>query len=350
MFDNQIKVLVVDDSAFMRKELKNILESDPEIKVIATARNGEEGLIKTLELQPDVVALDINMPIMDGLTMLQHIMIKSPRPCVIISSLTQDDASITFEALEIGAIDYVAKPSGTISLDISKQKSEIISKIKAASKAKLGKKIKRTKIGTKKLRPLRGDPCSKIVVIGVSTGGPRTLLEIIPKLPMDLDAGVIIAQHMPASFTTTFASRLNSVSKIRVQEAQKGDILENSLVLIAPGGYNMTVTKYIDGKGSMVLLDRSPSTIFVPCINILFNSISRSFGKKVIGVILTGMGNDGVSGLKKIREVGGRTIVEDENTAVVFGMPKEAIKAGAAEFILPVNEISEKIVELVSEI
>jgi len=351
----KIRVLIADDSAFMRQELRKILQMDPDIEVVGVARNGEEAVERTKALEPDVVALDINMPVMDGLTALQYIMMESPRPVVMISSLTQEGALTTYEALELGAVDFVGKPGGTISRDIGAVANEIIYKIRSAAGAntsRLGLAEKRRR----QERARRPAPTAtgrksyeKIVVIGQSTGGPNTIMDILPMFPPNLGAPVIIVQHMPASFTPSFAQRLDNNCALSFKEAKSGDIIASDHGYLAPGDIHMTLAPRGMGKnGSLVRLTKSPrNTLHTPSVDITMCSILSQYGANTIGVLLTGMGEDGADAMVKIREAGGRTIAESEETTVVFGMPKEAIRRGGAEFVLPSYEIGEKIVELV---
>jgi two-component system chemotaxis response regulator CheB len=353
-----VTVLIVDDSAFMRRELSRIMESDPDIKVAGAARDGLEALDKVKSLNPDVVALDINMPKMDGLTALQRIMIESPRPCIMISSLTQEGAQETFDALDLGAVDYVPKPSGSVSVDIGKQREEIIAKVKGAAIARLPRRTPaRVKVKKDLVLPEEkkrfihpaGEPVisQKIVAIGVSTGGPKTLMDIVPKLPKDINAAVLIAQHMPGGFTTTFAKRMNDFSQIDVKEASESDIIETGNGYLAPGQYHMTVAKRGLAEGAIIRLSEEPvNALYRPSVDVMFNSVVKLYGSNTIGVLLTGMGSDGVDGMEKIKKAGGATIAEDESSCIIYGMPKGAIERGVVDHILPANRIAEKIAEI----
>lgn len=351
-----VKVLITDDSAFMRQELKRILTQDPEIEVIGTAFDGLDAINKISKLHPDVVTLDVEMPQMDGLTALRHIMITSPLPVIMISSLTHQGAETTFEAIRLGAIDFITKPSGTISLDIGTKTREIIDKVKAAAKVDCSK-IKRlpdpptVPLAQKEIvKPLfssllgKVEKCPMVVAIGVSTGGPQTLMQIIPKLPGDLPAAVMVVQHMPPVFTKNFADRLNNISQLTVIEAQQKDKIVPGTVYIAPGDYHMTT----NNSGTYIELSKEPSdTLHRPSVDVMMNSVCKVFGKNIVGVILTGMGRDGAAALKKIHDAGCKTIAESEATAVVYGMPREAVKLEAADFIIDNDKIASKIVDLV---
>ena len=350
-----IRVLLVDDSAFMRRQLKRVIDSCPDLKVIDTARNGQEAVDKAKELEPDVITLDINMPEMDGLTALTYIMMERPTPVVVISSLTQEGALATFEALELGAFDFVAKPSGTISLDIAEQETEIVEKVRAAARARLRKKPA-TPLAAKKHKPVAPATLTSarpaqpvpghqaLVVMGVSTGGPTTLLDILPKLPADLPVPVALVQHMPPSFTAGFARRLDQQCSLDVKEAEQNEPLLPGHVYLAPGGYQMTITASLLGRGLVThLSDRPKGLQFCPSVDVLFESVAEAHGRRIVGVLLTGMGSDGARAWSRSVKAGGITIAESEETAIVFGMPREAITMGGAEIVAPSTKIAEQI-------
>jgi len=354
----KIRVLIVDDSALMRKVLKEILMTDKEIEVVGTARDGEDAIEKVNLLEPDVVTMDINMPVMDGLTSMQYILNSYPDiQIIMISSLTAEGAMTTFEALELGAFDYVTKPSGTVSANLYVVGREIIQKVKLAytyaNKKNIRDRIIRSKNNNYNLKKIKeqkaqiessNNELSKVVVIGVSTGGPSTLMEILPMLPADLEAAVIIIQHMPPSFTGSFAQRLNEACIIPITEAKAGDVLQNGRGYLGAGGYHLVVR----GESGVLRLPTSPVTVYMPSVNVTMESVLKTYGgKRVIGVLLTGMGDDGADAMVKIRQAGGITIAEDESTAVVFGMPREAIQRGGAEIVLPSYKIADAIVKAV---
>jgi len=351
----KVKVLVVDDSAFMRKAIRQILESDPMIEVVGIARNGEDALEKLEEVNPDVVTLDINMPVMDGLTCLRRIMSIHPLPVVMISSLTQEGAYETFRALELGAVDFIPKLSGTISLDIGRQKDEIIYKVKAAASVKIDRKIpfkpllKKPKPSFKKVER-KGVVSGKAVVIGVSTGGPQTLMKIVPYLPKDLPAAVLIVQHMPPNFTRAFAERLNNASELEIKEAEAGDVVEDGRGYLAPGDYHMTVVKRALGKGAIIRLSKEPSnTLHRPSVDVTMSSVAEVYGENTVGVILTGMGSDGAEAMVKVKEKGGKTIAQDETSSIIFGMPKAAIEKGCVDKVVNLSGMARAIVEAVTD-
>lgn len=365
----KIKVLVVDDSAFMRKAISSILNTDTEIEVVQAVPDGILALKAIPVLNPDVVTLDVEMAGMDGITTLRHIMERFPRPVIMVSALTKEGAEVTMDSLSLGAVDFLQKPSGTISLDMKTQAMALISKVKAAAKIDIKRlnitpaplAVNRSKnlLRGKNLLVSEGNliptghgqisarPAKKIVAIGVSTGGPQTLLNMIPHIPSEIDAGLLIVQHMPPTFTTIFANRLNSVCQIEVKEAVDRDIIEDGKAYLAPGDFHLTVTK---GRNSipMIKIQREPyDTLHRPSVDVMMKSVAEHFGKNIVGILLTGMGNDGAEGMLKIRAAGGRTIAEDESTAVIFGMPRSAIKNNSVEFILPYPEIPKKIAGLI---
>jgi two-component system chemotaxis response regulator CheB len=354
-----IRVLVVDDSAFMRKVISDIIDADPDMVVVGTARDGEDALRKIGELKPNVVTLDVEMPKLNGLEVLRRLMASQPTAVVMVSSLTQEGADTTIEALSLGAVDFIAKPSGAISPNILQVADEIRRKVKTAASARLTgpsgsllsslqhaeESLKRTE---ERLKQFSSRPRTeartgraKAVVIGSSTGGPGALVQVVPNLPPGLDAAILIVQHMPAGFTRSLSHRLAQLSKVKVSEAQAGDRIEPGVALVAPGGYHMVV-----GKDKTVSLDSGPQIHGVrPAIDVTMESAARVFGEGCLGVILTGMGSDGTRGATLIRRLGGRVLVQDEATSVVYGMPKSAVSAGAADRVLPLGDIADAIAE-----
>lgn len=347
-----IRVVLADDSALMRKLLRQIMERDPELQVVACARDGRDALNAIRAHDPDVVTLDINMPEMDGITALQVIMEEHPRPVVMISSLTQEGALATYECLELGAVDFVPKPSGTISRDIEQQGADIVAKVKAAARARI-----RARPVPKAARPAPRAARSaapgaaladRVVAIGVSTGGPKTLMDVIPQLPADLPAAVVIVQHMPESFTASLARSLDQASSMSVKEAEAGEPLETGRVYVARGGKHLTFTRRRIGGGVMVRYQTHPTGhLHVPSADVMMQSAVEAFGSRTVGVLLTGMGSDGADGMVTIRRAGGRTIAESESTCVVFGMPAVAIARGGAEHVLPCGAVPAKVVDLI---
>ncbi|MBA2873973.1 protein-glutamate methylesterase/protein-glutamine glutaminase [Thermaerobacillus caldiproteolyticus] len=357
-----IHVLVVDDSAFMRKVITDFLSEHPQIKVIGTARNGKDALEKISSLRPDVVTLDVEMPVMNGLEALKQIMHEHPLPVVMLSSTTKEGAENTILAMQYGAIDFVTKPSGTISLDLHKVKEELIHKVILASRANLRTMEKQARIETTtspllqsyskiELKPSR--PISstarqkKIVCIGTSTGGPRALQQVLTQLPKHIAAPIVIVQHMPKGFTKSLAQRLDSLSRIHVKEAEDGEVLQNGTAYIAPGGFHLLVAR--SGEALVARVEQSlPRNGHRPSVDVLFESVSDLSDYEKIAVIMTGMGSDGTAGLRKLKESGNtKAIAESEETAVVFGMPKAAIAANIVDHVTPLEKIAETMMKYV---
>ncbi len=343
MVDKRIRVLVVDDSALMRKRISDIINSDEECEVIATARNGEEAVKSAAILRPDVITLDIQMPMMDGVIALKYIMSEWPTPVVIVTAFSEYNGEETIKCLECGAVDLVMKPSGVISLDIDKIKNEILTKVKAASKVnpRILRPILMERLLFQKKR--EGVTTNKLIAIASSTGGPRALVELLPKLEPDIGAGIIVIQHMPEGFTYSMAERLNWESKITVKEAEDGEPIKQGKALIAPGGFHLTVESRSE-EGEVVKLQKGPKEHGVcPSADVTMKSAAPIYGKNGLGVILTGMGNDGVDGLRAIKQFGGRIIAQDKSTSIVYGMPKSAFDAGIVDKVIPLSEIPDEI-------
>jgi len=359
----QIKVLVVDDSALMRKYLREIIEREEDMTVIGAARDGWEAVELNLELQPDVITMDVNMPHLDGLTALQYIMLQRPCPVLIVSSITQKGALATFEALELGAFDYVPKPDGTVSLQIKDVAREITEKIRAAHQANLagGKKRKDKKgrgIQTETEKRVMPRPAAaagssrQLILIGVSTGGPKTLMEILPFLPADFPVPVLVIQHMPESFTSAFAQRLDQNCQVTVVESVEGMALLPGTVVVARGGVHLKLDRR---PGEDVLRVRHSfrpaDALYRPSVEVAFRSAMNVMGaENLIAVLLTGMGNDGAAALADIKRAGGITVAESEETAVVWGMPGEAVKMGGACVVLPNYKIAEFLIKAVKTV
>jgi two-component system chemotaxis response regulator CheB len=330
----QIKILVVDDSLLMQHVLTDILQSDPQILVVGTARDGEEALAKIPALNPDVVTLDIEMPRMNGLTAVRKIMEKNPVPVVMISALTQREAQLTLKALEFGAVDYVPKPAGQISLNMNSVRDELLLKVKTAASANVRRKPSITTEGEQiKLRS-----SEKVIVIAASTGGPPAVTHVLTHLPSNTPP-ILVVQHMPKGVTKLFADGLNQSCKFQVKEAEEGDYLQEELALIAPGGVHMSVT-----KNGRIKLNQDPPVNYVrPAADVTMNASAEVYGAKNIGVVLTGMGSDGAKGIQTIKEKGGTTIAQDEKTSVIFGMPNMAIQTGCVDVVAPLEKIPKEI-------
>jgi len=351
---SRIRVLVVDDSVFMRKLIVDRLSSDPEIEVVGTAASGREALKRIDELNPDVVTLDIVMPDMDGLTALKFIMQNKPVPVIMLSSLTSEGAEATMKALELGAVDFVAKPSAHISLDVAGSSHDIVSKVKIAAQTR--GHIKR--IGSHNasmpqppartaLRPEAS--LNKLVLIGTSTGGPKALHQVIPKLPAHINAAILIVQHMPAGFTRSLAERLDQVAAVKVKEAEPGEKIRPGYAYVAPGDYHLKVAAAVhQGKRELsVRLDQSPPLHGCrPAFDVLLESVAEHFWSQMICVIMTGMGHDGAAGLLKVRAKKARIIAEHQSSCVVYGMPKAAVETGEVDYVVPLSSIPGTIMQL----
>jgi two-component system chemotaxis response regulator CheB len=337
-----VRLLIADDSFLMRQLLSDLLAGVPEIQVVGVARDGEEALVLFRTLFPDVVTLDLEMPKMDGLRALEAIQRERPTPVIVVSAYTQKGAQATLEALEKGAFDFVPKPSGTISLDIGKVRDELIAKILAASQSG-GSRMRPEESGERKAKLAHLKiPGEKMVAIGASTGGTRALAEILPRLPAALPAPVVVVQHMPAGFTTSLAERLNGSSRLRVDEAAQGDFLRPGEVKIAPGDRHLVVTP----ERRVRLTQDPPQWGVRPSVDRMMTSAAEVYGAGAVGILLTGMGHDGALGMKAIKERGGTTIVQNQETCTVFGMPQAAIKAQCVDAVLPLYEIPGAIVSL----
>ena len=347
--DNVINVLVVDDSAFMRKVITDILNSDSGIRVIDTAKNGQEALNRIKEIKPDVVTLDIDMPVMDGLTCLREIMKIASIPVVMLSSLTGHGADATIQALEDGAVDFITKPTNIFDMTGELKKKELIEKIKVAKKAISSK---RETVCNTKVRPKRevekSRSIKKIVAIGTSTGGPKALQEVIPLIPGSLPAAFLVVQHMPPGFTKSLAERLNTMSEVTVKEAEDGEVVEAGYVYIAPGDYHMTLARWGNDSLKIKLSQEPPAGGHRPSVNVMMESLSNTGLTNLVAVIMTGMGGDGSEGIKRIKEVNrGYVIAQDEKSCVVYGMPKVAIQTGTVDIVVPLKEITSEIIKIV---
>ncbi len=342
-----IKVLVVDDSAFMRKTLSMILNEAPDITVVDTAIDGIDAINKVKALKPDVVTLDIEMPRMDGLQALQQIMKEHPVPVIMVSSLTQEGARETIRALELGAVDFIPKQFSFVSLDLSDVKQQLIEKVKAAAKTRLSlfqKQLLRTGSAARTLSTSSASrffnfPHAQIVVIGISTGGPLSLQKLIGGLPGEFPIPIAIVQHMPPNFTRSLAERLNSIAKLTVVEANEGMLLQANTVYIAQGGKHLHLIRRINGV-AIHLSNKPDNTFFKPSVDELFFSATEIFQGRVIGVVMTGMGKDGLEGSRRIKAAGGKIIAQDANTSVVYGMPRAVAEAGLADAVLPLEQIA----------
>jgi len=339
-------VLVVDDSAFMRKVIADMIESaGPEFRVVASARDGRDALRQIHALDPDIVTLDIEMPVLDGLQALARIMAEAPRPVVMLSAAGGgNSADLTIRALELGAVDFVRKPSGPVSLDLMTVRERLLGALRAAAIVNLTGVGPLPRLPRGSAGPSDGSAVGAdcVVVIAASTGGPRALTEIIPSLPHALGAAVLVVQHMPGGFTHSLAHRLDLMSQINVVEARADDAIVHDRVYVAPGGYHMRVVCR-NGQPAVALDTDPPIWGVRPAADPLFRSAAEHFGSRVVGVVLTGMGRDGAQGLRAIRDAGGQGVVQDQMTSIVFGMPQAALAVAGADRVVPVSQVASAI-------
>ncbi len=344
-------VLVVDDSAFMRQVISQLVESSGEFRVVGTARDGRDAIAQVQALEPQIVTLDIDMPELDGLGALGYLMTHLPRPIVMLSAATtRDGHDATVRALELGAVDFVRKPSGPVSNDLTKVSERLLGALRAAATANIAGSA--TAVPHRRITTEVGrrpaSIASAVVAIATSTGGPRALATVIPELPRDLPAGVLIVQHMPAGFTKSLARRLDAVSRLEVAEAAHGDVVVNGRAYIAPGGCHMRV-ELVHGVPKVVIDEQGAPVWGVrPAADPLFRSLAGAFGSACVGVVLTGMGRDGAEGLHAIRDAGGRAIVQDRETSIVYGMPNAALRVAGADRIVPLSEVASAVHQLLA--
>lgn len=344
-----IKVMIVDDSNFMRKATATLLASDSRIEVTSLIGSGEEAIRMIDSVNPDVITLDFNLPGMNGLETLEKIMAFKPTPVIMFSGYTKKGAEVTLKALNKGAVDFVAKPQGCLSLDLSSVRDELIEKVLASvlAKAKLRKKtVEVRKTPEKKELVKLANPEETILFIASSTGGVQALGKVVPLLPANFPMPVIVVQHMPPLFTQSLATSLNSSSLLNVKEAENEDLLTAGNVYIAPGGWHLKVFK--SGTKYKIKLDKEPAgSTLKPCADVSMATIASVYGKNSLSVILTGMGDDGTKGASLIKNAGGRIIAQDEATSTIYGMPRAVVEAGLAETVLPLDKISKHIIDLI---
>ena len=344
---NKIKVLVVDDSAVVRKVFREEISRENDMDVVGTAPDPYVARDKIVKLKPDVVTLDIEMPRMDGITFLKKLMRHYPLPVIIVSSLTKKGGNLAMEALSLGAVEVMSKPSGAYS--VGEMGVQLVDKIRAVARLKVSsreerpsKKSIKTKVASKAL----AETTNKIIAIGASTGGTEALKTVLTGMPPNAP-GTLVVQHMPANFTTSFAERLNELSAMTIKEAKDGDSLVNGVALLAPGNYHMLLKR--SGARYYVQVKKGPLVHHQrPAVDVLFHSVANYAGSNAIGVILTGMGTDGALGLLKMKEAGARTVAQNEKSCIVFGMPKEAIKLGAADKVVPLNSVGKTVLDMIS--
>ncbi len=352
MTTRKIRVLIVDDSAAMRQLLTQILTSDPDIDIIGTASDPYFARDKIRDLKPDVLTLDVEMPRMDGVTFLEKLMRAHPMPVVMVSSLTQKGCEVTLRALELGAVDFFAKPELDTLQGVENCAKEIIAKIKAAASAHVH--ISKSSKPLSASAPVTGKATSQfrmthqLIAIGASTGGTEAIREVLTVLPADTP-GIVIVQHMPPGFTASFSNRLDTLCNIRVKEAQNGDKVLPGHAYVAPGNLHTSVVR----SGAQYVLevkDGPPVNRHRPAVDVMFDSCAIHAGKNVVAAILTGMGDDGARGMRRMRDAGARTIAQNEESCVVYGMPKEAVAHGGVETILPLDRIAEELLRLASKL
>lgn len=355
------RVLVVDDSGFFRRRVKEILEEDPLLTVIGDAANGQEAIDKTIELKPDVITMDIEMPVMDGITATRKIMASNPVPIVMFSSLTTDGAKATLDALDAGALDFLPKRFEDISKDREEAKKLLCQRVRAiASKKHTLRKttaIPKTPVATATTPAVAATPKRssvsvtksggvELVAIGTSTGGPLALQKVLTGLPANFSKPIVMIQHMPATFTPAFATRLDQICKISVKEAENGDVLKPGVALLAPGGKQMLIEGRA-GNATVRIIDSEPGLTYKPSVDVTFRSINNVFPAKTLAIVLTGMGADGREGARILKAQGSEVWAQDEESCVVYGMPAAIVEAGLADNILSINDFSQAIIKRV---
>ncbi len=348
---SKVRTLIVDDSAYMRVVIKDMLESDPGIEVVGVAKDGLEAIEKTKELRPDIVLLDIQMPRMDGIATLQRIMKDFPTRVIMLSAMDKKDDQLPIHALEMGAVDFISKPSGPVSVDIVSFSDKIVEIVKNSVMAKVEVLRRARSPLPSRLQAIRKESSKghKIVALGASLGGPRALEFLFAALPRDLPASFLIVQHIPQDFSLTFAKRLNSVRGPKVQLATDGMGAEKGNAYLAPGGKHLKVGWKGASTVQLRLEDGDPVNFVKPSVDVLFRSVADALGNRSMGIVLTGMGVDGAKGAAAIRKAGGRVVAQDEQTSLAYGMPKAVAESGAANRILPLEEISKEILRFLEE-
>jgi two-component system chemotaxis response regulator CheB len=345
--NSQIKVLIVDDSAFMRTALSRLIAHDRSLCVVGTAGSGSDALQKIVNLDPDVITLDVQMPGLDGLETLRRIMTQFPRPVIMVSSATLKDAVPTFNALAAGAFDYVPKQLSSASLDILHIRDDLIAKIKAAAESRSSKNhldLERKPPRAVKPHTKRTSTSTPIIVaLGISTGGPKALQEIFPALPIDLSVPILVVLHMPATFTAPFAERLNHLCAVSICEASHGQVVRPGVVYFAPAGSQMTVDRPTNSRTVICISDNPKNELHIPSADVLMQSVASAFRSEAMGIIMTGMGTDGAQGMAAIHQAGGFTVGQDQQSCAVYGMPRVCAEMGILDRVVTLSQIPHEI-------
>ena len=347
-----IKVLVIDDSAYSRRTITKMLDELPEVEVIGYASNGEEGIRRVVDLKPDLVTLDLEMPVMDGFTLLRIIMNSCPLPIIVISARNDDER--VFKALELGAVDFIAKPGGAISVELMNIREDLQNKVRSILSLNMETIRKRGALTPEENRPEPRAPLAipqpgrrtgiELVAIGASTGGPPALQKILSSFPAEFPFAVMVSQHMPSGFTRAFADRLNRLCPFPIKESVNGDPVRPGHVYIAPGGFNQLVEE-VGGEVMIKLAEPSARDRYVPSVDAMFESLAAVYRARLLSVVLTGMGNDGSKGVRAVKSAGGQIFAESEESAIVFGMPREAIATNLVDKILSLDSMANEILQ-----
>lgn len=350
--DRKIRVLIVDDSSFMRMAIRRILDRDPEIEVAGTAVNGADGVRRALEIKPDLITMDVEMPVMDGISALKQIMAREPTRVIMVSTLTNEGAKATFDALEAGAVDYIPKNMTDSTQAQDKFREELLRKVKEAVRS-AGSRRRTAHLNRQPAAASRASEASipnariSYVAIGASTGGPVALQEVLSRIPFNFPYGIIVAVHMPKAFTGPYAERLNGKCSITIKEAAEGDILKPGTALIAPGGMHTLLNRRPEGiTVHTVPVGEYPKYAYVPSVDLMITSLADACGGSALGVILTGMGNDGFKGVQHLKSKGGVSLVQDEESSTIYGMPRACAEGGVADVILPLGQIGFEIAKI----
>lgn len=346
MSDGRIRVLIVDDSAYHRRTLAKIIDGDPHMEVVGTARDGKEAIKMVVNLDPDLVTLDLEMPRMDGFTFLRWLMKNFPRPVLVVTS--RESNRSVFKALDLGAVDFVVKPVKYASIRLGTIEEQVLTKIREVASLQVDDlPAKLSALAEKLPAPAVNAPDGsrfRLVAIGASTGGPPALQSILTRLPRELPVAILISQHMPEGFTRLFSERLDRLAGMNVSEAAEGDVVEKGRILIAPGGKHLLLDQGREGKVTVRLLGARKKDRYTPSIDMMMSSAAGIYRDRMMAVLLTGMGYDGVEGMREVKKKEGLTVAESEQTCVVYGMPREAVRSGVVDRILPLSEIGETII------